>query len=432
MDVLRFLATEILGKPPILVGLVACLGLILQRKPIHVIISGTIKTIVGFLILSIGAGVIVNVLSPIGPLLGKTFGVKGVVPNDEAIAAIALMHYGSEGALVMVIGFLVNILVARFTKFKYIYMTGHHLLYTALLITVLLKVQLHLSGWPLILIGGTILGIYCPLTIALVQPYMKKVTGGAPIAYAHSTNLGAFLGGFLGQFVGNPEDSTENIKLPEWLSFFRDTTLATGSTMILIFVVIMLIVGPTSAVASEVLDGQNWLLWVIMQGLQFGAGVTVLLAGVRMLIAEIVPAFKGFADKIVPNALPGLDCPVVMPYAPTAWLLGFLISYPIGIILTLVMAKMNFKYLLIAGVVPHFFASGPAAVFGNATGGKKGAILAAVVSAVLISFGNALLIPLTGDILANCGTTWGEQEYGIWGTLFGYILKFIGQMFLNN
>jgi PTS system ascorbate-specific IIC component len=197
--------------------------------------------------------------------------------------------------------------------------------------------------------------------------------------------------------------------------------------MILIFVAIMLIVGPIAA-AKQVAGGQNWLIWAIMQGLQFGAGVTVLLSGVRMLIAEIVPAFKGFSEKIVPDALPGLDCPVVMPYAPTAWILGFLISFPIGVILTFVMAGMNFKYLLIAGVVPHFFASGPAAVFGNATGGKKGAILAAVVSAVLISFGNAMLIPLTGP-LANSGTTWGEMEYGIWGTLFGYVVKFIGQMF---
>ncbi|RKL63225.1 PTS ascorbate transporter subunit IIC [Thermoanaerobacteraceae bacterium SP2] len=427
MDVFKFLATQILGQPPILVGLVACLGLIVQRKPIHAIISGTMKTVVGFLILVIGAVTIVNVLSPIGPLLENAFGFKGVVPNDEAIGAVALMQYGGEGALVMVVGFLVNILVARFTKYKYIYLTGHHLLYTALLITVLLKVHLNLSGLPLIIVGGIILGIYCPLTIALVQPYMKKVTGGAPIAYAHSTNLGAFLGGFLGQYVGNPDDSTENIKLPEWLSFFRDTTLSTGFTMILIFVAIMLIVGPIAA-AKQVAGGQNWLIWAIMQGLQFGAGVTVLLSGVRMLIAEIVPAFKGFSEKIVPDALPGLDCPVVMPYAPTAWILGFLISFPIGVILTFVMAGMNFKYLLIAGVVPHFFASGPAAVFGNATGGKKGAILAAVVSAVLISFGNAMLIPLTGP-LANSGTTWGEMEYGIWGTLFGYVVKFIGRMF---
>jgi len=45
-------------------------------------------------------------------------------------------------------------------------------------------------------------------------------------------------------------------------------------------------------------------------------GITVLLVGVRMLIAEIVPAFRGIALKVVPDAVPALDCPVVFDFAP--------------------------------------------------------------------------------------------------------------------
>jgi ascorbate-specific PTS system EIIC-type component UlaA len=32
-----------------------------------------------------------------------------------------------------------------------------------------------------------------------------------------------------------------------------------------------------------------------------------------MVIAEIVPAFKGIADKLVKDAKPALDCPTVFP-----------------------------------------------------------------------------------------------------------------------
>ena len=46
---------EILSTPAILVGLMALLGLALQKKPTTDIVKGTIKTIVGFLVLSAGA-----------------------------------------------------------------------------------------------------------------------------------------------------------------------------------------------------------------------------------------------------------------------------------------------------------------------------------------------------------------------------------------
>lgn len=48
----------IVTTPAILVGLVAMLGLLLQKKNATEIVQGTIKTFVGFLILSGGAGIL--------------------------------------------------------------------------------------------------------------------------------------------------------------------------------------------------------------------------------------------------------------------------------------------------------------------------------------------------------------------------------------
>ena len=58
----------------------------------------------------------------------------------------------------------------------------------------------------------------------------------------------------------------------------------------------------------------NMVVWAFIQGFTFSAGVTVILTGVRMILAELVPAFKGIAEKIVPDAIPALDCPTAVSY----------------------------------------------------------------------------------------------------------------------
>lgn len=52
----------------------------------------------------------------------------------------------------------------------------------------------------------------------------------------------------------------------------------------------------------------HYIMYAFLQAIQFVVGVYILLSGVRMLLAEIVPAFKGIAMKIVPEAIPALDC----------------------------------------------------------------------------------------------------------------------------
>ena len=42
----------------------------------------------------------------------------------------------------------------------------------------------------------------------------------------------------------------------------------------------------------------------------FVAGVLVLLQGVRMFLGEIIPAFKGISEKLIPGARPALDVPI--------------------------------------------------------------------------------------------------------------------------
>ena len=57
-EFIKWIAVNILGEPFILVGLIVLLGLLLQNKSLNVLASGTIKAMIGFLIIGAGAGII--------------------------------------------------------------------------------------------------------------------------------------------------------------------------------------------------------------------------------------------------------------------------------------------------------------------------------------------------------------------------------------
>ena len=66
---------DILSVPAILVGLIAMIGLIAQKKENSEVFKGTIKTILGFIILGGGAGIAVGSLSHFGTMFQTGFGI---------------------------------------------------------------------------------------------------------------------------------------------------------------------------------------------------------------------------------------------------------------------------------------------------------------------------------------------------------------------
>lgn len=416
MSFISSFVMDVLAVPAVLLGLTALVGLIAAKRPIAEIISGTTKSIVGFLILGGGAGMLIGSLNAMGPLLEAGFGVRGVVPNNEAIVAIAQQTLGTQTALIMVFGFMANLLFARITPFKYIFLTGHHTFYMAAMLSAVLGTA-GLDGALLVLVGSLILGGLMVLMPALVSPYMDQVTGSSDIALGHFGTLGYWLSGTVGKYVGNREDSLENYAFPKSLSFFRDSLVSTSTVMFLIILISAVAAG--NAFTLEQSGGQNMLVYSLLQALTFAAGVAVVLYGVRMIIGEIVPAFKGISDKIVPNAKPALDCPVTFPYAPTSVLVGFLVSFLGGVVSMLIMGVVGLT-VIVPGLIPHFFVGGTAGVIGNATGGKRGAIAGSFLNGILISFGAAFLLPTLGALgIAN--TTFGDADFQFVGIIVGRV-----------
>ena len=414
---------DIVSTPAILVALIAIIGLILQKKTLPDIMKGGIKTFVGFLVVSGGAGIILNSLNPFGKMFEQAFHLSGVVPNNEAIVAVALTQYGSSTAMIMFAGMIFNILIARFTKFKYIFLTGHHTLYMACMIAVILTVA-GFTNVPLILLGGLALGLIMSISPAFVQKYMVLLTGNDKVALGHFSALGYWLSGFVGGLVGDRSKSTEDIHFPKSLAFLRDSTVSITISMTIIYVIVALFAGSTY-IETELSSGTSSLVYALQLAGQFAAGVFVILAGVRLILGEIVPAFKGISERLVPNSKPALDCPIVYPYAPNAVLIGFISSF-VGGLVSMVIMIFTGSVVILPGVVPHFFCGATAGVIGNASGGVRGATIGAFCQGVLISFLPVFLMPVLGG-LGFEGSTFSDADFGLTGIILGMLNKFGSQ-----
>lgn len=420
MELLKVIVFDLLGSAAILVGIMALVGLLLQKKSPEKVISGTIKTIVGFLIFGAGGALAATALTSFQDLFSKGFGLSGVLPLAEAVTALAQTKFSTTVSLIMVFGFVCNLIVARLTRFKFIFLTGQHNLYLAALLTVVLK-ALGLSTVVTVAIGAVLLGLAAAIYPAICQPYMRKITGHDEIAMGHYVTLAYALSGWLGGKVGDPSQSTEKLKLPGWLSIFKDYIVSVSLSIVVFFYLAAFMAGKEQV---EILSGGvSWLVFPLFQSLTFTAALYIIITGVRMFLGELVPAFVGISEKFIPNAKPALDCPVVFPYAPTAVVVGFLSAYVGGLLCMVILAALKLT-VIIPVAIPYFFIGATAGVFGNSTGGWKGCVAAGFVTGILIAVGPAMIYPVM-EMVGLAGTSFPETDF----VALGLVVYYIGKMF---
>ncbi len=65
----------------------------------------------------------------------------------------------------------------------------------------------------------------------------------------------------------------------------------------MIIYLIMAVSAGREYVEATFSGGQNYLVYAIIMAITFAAGVFIILQGVRLILAEIVPAFTGFSEN---------------------------------------------------------------------------------------------------------------------------------------
>lgn len=423
--VLNFIVNEIFGQGAIFISLIALFGLILQRKPFSEIVRGTLTTAIGYFVLTTGTGLLTG-----NAIDGIITAFNTVMPQAMPTASVDISaEYGTEIGVVMIVAFAINVLVARFTRWKSIFLTGH-MLYWFPFVFVAAGVDAGLQGAPLIGLAAIFTALYMIISPNLMKPFVKEVTGDDSFTIGHPTTCLSVISGLLGKVVGNKEHSTEDIKFPKSLGFLREVTI-TGSIAIAVTYLVMYGVlvanGYDPGVVWGYAEGTTGLFtYIFTHAIYLGVGMTIMLQGVRMLIGEIVPAFQGIAERIVPDAIPALDCPVIFPYAPNALLIGFIVALITSTGTILVVNSLGvFPTVVIPLISTCFFEIGTAAIVGNATGGVRGAIVGAAVCGVIA----ILLVGFGSYFFNNTIQQWmlaaGGQDFDLWGIICGAVARLI-------
>ena len=420
-SVVRVITDNLFAQVSILIGLIALVGLVLQRKPFDEVVAGALRATIGVVILNIGVEIFTGGLTSFQAIVSSAMGLEP--PQATSTLADFTAGAGSVVPLIIAGGFVVHLVLVRiFPAARFVYLTGHLMYWMSVVIAAsLVEAFGDVNRWVLAAVGSILIGCYWVLQPLWTRPLMRKVMGDDEVGLGHTDSLIAVASGYGARALklGDPvEHDSENVRLPKPVSFFKDINVSTATVISVIMVIAILFAD--SGVVQEQMGDATVLpgVWAILQALRFAAGIAILLFGVRMFLAEIVPAFKGLSEKALPGTKPALDLPVTFTRAPTAVMIGFLASTLVFLALMLVFAATGW-FVLVPPMIMLFFGGGAGGVFGNAVAGWRGAVFGGVLNGIVLAVGQAIGWNLYAGTAPELATLADADWYAVGWALIG-------------
>ena len=419
----EFFTTYILRNAPFMIGFITLLGYALMRKKWYDILSGTLKAIIGMLILNVGSGGLVNNFRPILAGLKDRFNLDAAVIDpyfgQNAVTAGVEKEFGaafSAALTLLLIAFIVNILLVRFnkiTKCRSLFTTGHVQVQQAA--TAYWLILFALPGlWkdgiktvPMLIIMAILLGAYWAVGSNMTVKPMQELTDGAGFAIAHQQMFGIRLGYIVADKVfgtngGKRKDKkvkkVGDLEMPGFFSIFNENMVCTAILMTLFFGVIMYVIGKPFFVAQQKLaDGDSFFMYVLTNCLNFAVYLAILQLGVRTFVTELTASFQGIADKLLPASVPGVDCAVCYGFGDAnAVTFGFLAGLTGQLLAIVGLIIFKSPVLIICGFVPVFFDNATIGLVANEKGGLKACLIIPFFVGIIQVLGSAFIAGFVG------------------------------------
>ena len=451
-----FFATYVLQKAPYMVGFLTLLGYCLMGKKWYDTLGGTLKAIIGMLILNAGSAGLTSTFRPILAGLKDRFNLTAAVidpyygQNAVQAAMESMGKAFADTMMLLLIAFLINILLVRlnkFTKCRALFTTGHVQVQqaaTALFLIMFAMPWLYGDGdtvsIPMMAVMAILLGAYWAVGSNITVKPMQELTDGAGFAIAHQQMFGIRIAywaadKFFGTNGGKRKDrkvkKVGDLEMPGFFSIFNENMVCTAILMTIFFGIILAVIGQpyfvehAKELGEKITADTNYVWWCFDKCLNFAVYLAILQLGVRTFVTELTASFQGIADKLLPSSVPGVDCAVCYGFGDAnAVTFGFLAGL-IGQIIAIVgLIVFKSPTIIICGFVPVFFDNATIGLVANEKGGLKACLIIPFLCGIIQVLGAAFIAGWCG--LADFGGYLGMFDWDTVWPLATVVMKFLG------
>ena len=443
----EFFANNILKNAPHMIGFIVLLGYLLKGEKWYTTLGGTLKAIIGMLILNVGSGGLVSNFRPILVGLKDRFNLNATVIDpyfgQNAVTDGVMEVFGKAFDSVMIlllIAFIVNILLVRFNKYtkcRTLFTTGHVQVQqasTAYWLIMFAMPALLKNDTLMLVVMAVVLGAYWAVGSNLTVKPMQELTDGAGFAIAHQQMFGIRLGywaadKFFGKDGGKKKDKeikkVGDMELPGFFQIFNENMVCTAILMTVFFGIIMSIIGKDFFIgAGNLKETDSFLMFVFDKCLNFAVYLAILQLGVRTFVSELTVSFQGISEKLLPSSIPGVDCAVCYGFGDAnAVTFGFLAGLAGQLVAIVALILMKSPVLIICGFVPVFFDNATIGLVANEKGGLKACLVIPFISGLIQVFGSALIAGWVG--MAAYGGYLGMFDWATVWPVMTVLMKYL-------